>query len=150
MIQPMEHGVAFEGEDGDIIEDACWLRPADHCTHINLAELDEAVRGFNAAVAWGMQAICHLSLGDRCSHWKSPTEIESAWRSPHSSTCGTNPVAERRDELVGDGHTRRILRQSRRCSYPRSEPVTAGGNTTSWLRSDGGGSGGNNSVVSIN
>lgn len=42
-------GAALE-VDGNIVEDACWLRQND-CTHINLAELDAVLRGVNLAVA---------------------------------------------------------------------------------------------------
>ena len=49
-------GVIVETPQGDAIEDACWLR-RDESSHINMAELDAAVRGINLAIAWGMQAI---------------------------------------------------------------------------------------------
>ncbi|KAF0303877.1 Intracisternal A-particle Pol-related polyprotein [Amphibalanus amphitrite] len=49
-------GVVLESEGGDVIEDACWLR-RDEATHINMAELDAAVRGINLALAWDMKTI---------------------------------------------------------------------------------------------
>ncbi|XP_037073399.1 uncharacterized protein LOC119094446 [Pollicipes pollicipes] len=42
--------------DGDVIEDACWLR-WDEVMHINMAERDAAIRGVNLAVAWGARTI---------------------------------------------------------------------------------------------
>ena len=49
-------GVVVQSADGDVIEDACWLR-RDEATHINMAELDAAIRGVNLAVAWGARTI---------------------------------------------------------------------------------------------
>lgn len=49
-------GVVLETPQGDVIEDACWLR-RDDSSHINMAELDAAIRGINLAVAWGMKTI---------------------------------------------------------------------------------------------
>ncbi|XP_043235723.1 uncharacterized protein LOC122388597 [Amphibalanus amphitrite] len=49
-------GVVLESADGDVIEDACWLRH-NEATHINMAELDAAIRGVNLAVAWGARTI---------------------------------------------------------------------------------------------
>ncbi|XP_043232536.1 uncharacterized protein LOC122386889 [Amphibalanus amphitrite] len=49
-------GVVVESPDGDVIEDGCWLRK-DESTHINVAELNAAVRGINVAVAWDMRVI---------------------------------------------------------------------------------------------
>ena len=49
-------GVVLETPTGDPIEDGCWLR-RDETTHINMAELDAAVRGINLAIAWGMRRV---------------------------------------------------------------------------------------------
>lgn len=49
-------GVALETLQSDVIEDTWWLR-WDNSLHINMAELDEAVRGVNLAIAWGMKSI---------------------------------------------------------------------------------------------
>ena len=49
-------GVVVQLPCGDVIEDACWLR-TDESAHINMAELDAAIRGVNSAVAWGMRDI---------------------------------------------------------------------------------------------
>ena len=49
-------GVVVESPDGGTVEDACWLR-RDDSTHINMAELDAAMRGINLAIAWGMKSV---------------------------------------------------------------------------------------------
>ncbi|XP_043199219.1 uncharacterized protein LOC122368950 [Amphibalanus amphitrite] len=49
-------GVVLETPDGHTIEDACWLR-RDETAHINMAELDAALRGLNLAVAWNMNKV---------------------------------------------------------------------------------------------
>ena len=49
-------GVALETPEGHLIEDGSWLRK-DEASHINMAELDAAVRGVNLAIAWGMREV---------------------------------------------------------------------------------------------
>ena len=49
-------GVALETPEGHVIEDGSWLRK-DEATHINMAELDAALRGVNLAIAWGMRVV---------------------------------------------------------------------------------------------
>ena len=49
-------GVALETPEGHVIEDGSWLRK-DEATHINMAELDAALRGVNMAIAWGMRVV---------------------------------------------------------------------------------------------
>ena len=49
-------GVVVESPEGAVVEDACWLR-TDTSTHINMAELEAALRGVNLAIAWGMKSI---------------------------------------------------------------------------------------------
>ena len=41
--------------NGDVVEDAAWLRGQKDDAHINLAELDAAIKGINLAVAWGIR-----------------------------------------------------------------------------------------------
>ena len=45
-------GVALE-VDGDVIEDASWLRPKHDSAHINRAELDAVIRGLSMTIKWG-------------------------------------------------------------------------------------------------
>ena len=48
-------GVAVE-IGGHIVEDASWLRKKDSC-HINLDELDAAIKGLNLALAWQVKKL---------------------------------------------------------------------------------------------
>lgn len=61
-------GIVIETPRGDVIEDACWLR-RDDSTHINMAELDAAVRGVNLALAWGMRTIELKTDSAAVHHW---------------------------------------------------------------------------------
>ena len=40
---------------GSIVEDAAWLRTAEDVTHINLSELEAAIKGINLACKWGLK-----------------------------------------------------------------------------------------------
>ena len=59
-------GVALE-TDGKVIEDACWLRPINDAQHINLAELDAALKGINLALQWEA-TVLHLVTDSTCVH----------------------------------------------------------------------------------
>ncbi|KFD62362.1 hypothetical protein M514_25485 [Trichuris suis] len=48
-------GAALE-VDGSIVEDAAWLRPNDAC-HINMAEVDAAIKGLNLALSWNVKTV---------------------------------------------------------------------------------------------
>lgn len=47
-------GVALE-VDGEVVEDATWLRKKSDHLHINVAELEGVARGVNLAIAWGFK-----------------------------------------------------------------------------------------------
>ena len=65
-------GVALE-TNGTVIEDACWLRPINDTQHINLAELDVALKGTNLALQWEATEL-HLVADSACVHrWISDT-----------------------------------------------------------------------------
>ena len=49
-------GVALE-IDGNIVEDASWLRPKEDSAHINICELDAVIRGLNLALRWKRKEI---------------------------------------------------------------------------------------------
>ena len=49
-------GVALE-LDGEIVEDASWLRPVQDKRHINVAELDAAIKGLSLAVKWHVRRV---------------------------------------------------------------------------------------------
>ena len=59
-------GVALE-TNGTVIEDACWLRPINNAQHINLAELDAALKGTNLALQWEA-TVLHLVTDSACVH----------------------------------------------------------------------------------
>ena len=52
------NGVVLEDPGRGTVEDASWLRAESKADmHINMAELDAALRGINMAVAWGVKVI---------------------------------------------------------------------------------------------
>ncbi|KAK4304578.1 hypothetical protein Pmani_023457 [Petrolisthes manimaculis] len=64
-------GVAVE-VNGDIVEDACYLRQ-DESAHINMAEMDAALKELNLAVAWGMTHIYLMTDSVTVHRWISDT-----------------------------------------------------------------------------
>ena len=56
--------------DGDVIEDASWLR-RENCSHINLSELEVVPKGLNLAVAWNMKDIRLKTDSRAVFHWLS-------------------------------------------------------------------------------
>ena len=57
-------GVALE-TNGTVIENACWLHPTNDAQHINLAELDAALKGVNLAFQWEA-TVLHLFTDLAC------------------------------------------------------------------------------------
>ena len=49
------YGVAID-VDGNIVEDATWLKKSDDTTHINVSELDAVLKGINLALKWGFKS----------------------------------------------------------------------------------------------
>ncbi|XP_054285261.1 uncharacterized protein LOC129001833 [Macrosteles quadrilineatus] len=43
--------------DGEIVEDASWLRKEDDSAHINLAELEALLKGVNLALKWNLKEL---------------------------------------------------------------------------------------------
>lgn len=37
---------------GTVVNDASWMRKADECTHINVAELEAVLKDLNLALRW--------------------------------------------------------------------------------------------------
>ncbi|KFD48845.1 hypothetical protein M513_10208 [Trichuris suis] len=62
-------GVAVEIR-GSVVEDATWLRP-DDARHINMAELDAAIRGLNLALAWGLKSVELMTDSATVERWVS-------------------------------------------------------------------------------
>ena len=63
--------VAVEVND-DIMEDICYLQP-DESAHINMAEMDAALKGLNLAVAWDMTRIRLMTDSVTIHRWISDT-----------------------------------------------------------------------------
>lgn len=61
-------GAALE-VDGDIVEDAAWLRGKQDTAHINRAELDAVLRGINMAVKWGRKKLCVMTDSATVHGW---------------------------------------------------------------------------------
>ena len=59
-------GVSFV-YDGDVVEDACWLRPEKDSQHINLVELNAIIKGINLAILQKMTTL-HLFTDSACVH----------------------------------------------------------------------------------
>ena len=49
------YGVVLETNDGNVIEDASWLRKEKDLAHINMAELDAVLKGINLALKWNFK-----------------------------------------------------------------------------------------------
>ena len=65
-------GVALE-TNGMVIEDVCWLCPTNDAQHIDLAELNTALKGANLALQWEA-TVLHLVTDSACVHrWTSDT-----------------------------------------------------------------------------
>ena len=65
-------GVALE-TNVTVIEDACWVCPTNDTQHINLAELNAALKGVNLALQWE-ERVLHLVTDSACVHrWISDT-----------------------------------------------------------------------------
>ena len=63
-------GVAIE-VNGQVVEDASWLRSEDASFHINMAELDAVIKGVNTALAWKLKKL-HLRTDSlTVYHWIS-------------------------------------------------------------------------------
>ncbi|XP_043247110.1 uncharacterized protein LOC122394343 [Amphibalanus amphitrite] len=63
-------GVALE-INGAIVEDAAWLRKTTDYNHINIAELDAAVRGVNLSLKWGLQSVEVITDSVTVKRWLS-------------------------------------------------------------------------------
>ena len=84
-------GVALETNEM-VIEDACWLCPINDAQHINLAELDVALKGINLALQWE-GTVLHLVTDSACVHRKSVCEHESSWRDASQVTARNLVIA---------------------------------------------------------
>ncbi|XP_054259447.1 uncharacterized protein LOC128984178 [Macrosteles quadrilineatus] len=63
-------GVCLEIE-GEIVEDASWLRKQHDSAHINLAELEAILKGVNLALRWGLKKIVLITDSATVHAWVS-------------------------------------------------------------------------------
>ena len=63
-------GIVIE-VDGNVVEDASWLRSEDSSSHINMAELDAVIKGVNAALAWKLKKLQVRTDSLTVYHWIS-------------------------------------------------------------------------------
>ncbi|KFD51152.1 hypothetical protein M513_07916 [Trichuris suis] len=96
-------GAALE-VDGSIVEDAAWLRPNDAC-HINMAEVDAAIKGLNLALSWNMKTVeFWVHRGGRClaaPRRRMPHQYGKGRRRHQKPECC--PVMEYEDRRTNDG-----------------------------------------------
>ena len=91
-------GVCIE-IDGDIVEDKAWLRPADDNRHINVAELEAAIRGLNLAVSWNAKKLTLRTDSRTVASWLRDV-VENLQR---SRMKGLHEVlVQRRLQIVAD------------------------------------------------
>lgn len=55
--------------NGDVVEDASWLRPVEDAMHINVAELDASIKGINMALRWDLREIVLHTDSRTCAGW---------------------------------------------------------------------------------
>lgn len=72
-------GVALE-VDGDIIEDAAWLRKKEDCSHLNMSELDAVIKGINLATRWNPSCIELMVDSATVKKWTVKQRFSSAYR----------------------------------------------------------------------
>jgi len=65
-------GVVLE-IDGNVIEDACWLNKDRDTSHINMKELDAAIRGINLALRWDKKNLVIHTDSKSVYSWLSST-----------------------------------------------------------------------------
>ncbi len=61
-------GVAI-AVDGEIVEDAAWLRKKDDTAHINVSELDAVIRGINLCLKWGIRQLTVMTDSSTVAGW---------------------------------------------------------------------------------
>lgn len=84
---------------GQVVEDASWLRPRDDATHINVAELDAAVKGLNYAIKWGVKELTLTTDSSTVASWLRSTIT----RDHRIQTKGMSEMlVRRRLQLFGD------------------------------------------------
>ena len=57
--------------NGVVVEDAAWLRKEKDSSHINLSELDAAIKGINMALKWGFRSFSLMTDSVTVKGWLS-------------------------------------------------------------------------------
>ena len=55
--------------NGEMVEDAAWMRKEDDCAHINVAELDAVVKGLTLVLRWGFVKTEIVTDSASVFHW---------------------------------------------------------------------------------
>ena len=85
--------------DGRVLEDAAWLRKSNDRKHINVAELDAAIKGLAMAVSWKATRVQLVTDSKSVAKWLDDT-IRNVCR---VKTKGLNEVLiQRRLQIVSD------------------------------------------------
>ena len=85
--------------DGDIVEDASWLRKKDDATHINVAELDAVIRGLNLAIKWDLRSVCIKTDSATVNNWVSSILANDHKIRTHGSS---EMLIKRRLQIIGE------------------------------------------------
>lgn len=85
--------------NGNVVEDAAWLRREKDAAHINISELDAAIRGVNLAIKWNIRSFILKTDSATVKGW-----LNSAFHDTHN--IRTNALAEmiirRRIQMLRD------------------------------------------------
>lgn len=65
-------GVVLE-IDGNVVEDASWLRPKNDVAHINKSELDAVIKGVNLALKWNRRQMVVVTDSSNVYSWLRDT-----------------------------------------------------------------------------
>ena len=106
------------GTNGTVIDDACWLRPINDAQHINLAELDTALKGINLALQWEA-TVLHLVTDLACVHrwiskWKNTCEHEGSWQDASQAMARNFVIVGKRIWTDHRRETREVLSELHR------------------------------------
>ncbi|KFD72888.1 hypothetical protein M514_14792 [Trichuris suis] len=121
-------GAALE-VDGSIVEDAAWLRPNDAC-HINMAEVDAAIKGLNLALSWNMKTVELMTDSSTVFRWisnglsgRTRLKTKAANEMLIRRRIGTGPLTGERVRLETHRQARQVGGQQGRCSDMCSSPM---------------------------
>lgn len=134
-VSSLATGMALE-TNGSIIEDACWLHLTNDARHINLAELDAALKGINLVFQWQATVLYLVTNSAYMHRWISDTLIGKAHVKTKAAgeMLGNTAGIERRLWIDHRCSTSEILSKPCRLSHQSATKVvgsTQGGRRTS-------------------